>query len=127
MKIKVRETVNTIIPKYVYTGRKNVFNLNVTDKFKYLILPVHITAPTLLKNVTEKPLIQNYASYILTSTTSLPSGTGCSTKFNARTYVFPSWDDDIKLIPGISFGKIKINDFKYLEGITNPNSVIPPC
>ncbi len=77
--------------------------------------------------VTEMPLIQNYASYTLTSTTSLPSSTGCSTKFNARTYVFPSWDHDIKLIPGISFGKIKINDFKYLRGMTNPNTTIPPC
>jgi hypothetical protein len=45
MKIKIRETLNTIVPKYVYTGRKNIFNLNITDKFKYLILPVRITAP----------------------------------------------------------------------------------
>ncbi|TWW08271.1 hypothetical protein E3A20_26010, partial [Planctomyces bekefii] len=36
-------------------------------------------------------------------------------------------DYDIKLIPGISFGKITINDFKYLQGITNPNSGISPC
>jgi len=50
MKIKIRETLNTIIPKYVYTGRKNIFNLNITDKFKYLILPVRITAPALLRN-----------------------------------------------------------------------------
>ena len=46
MKIKIRETLNTIVPKYVYTGRKNIFNLNITDKFKYLILPVRITSPT---------------------------------------------------------------------------------
>jgi len=45
MKIKVREILNTIIPKYVYTGTKNIFNLNVTDKFKYLTLSVRITAP----------------------------------------------------------------------------------
>jgi len=45
MKIKVREIINSIIPKYVYTGTKNVFNLNITDRFKYLILPVRIVAP----------------------------------------------------------------------------------
>lgn len=47
MKIKIREILNTIIPKYVYTGRKNIFNLNITDRFKYLILPVRIVAPTI--------------------------------------------------------------------------------
>lgn len=77
--------------------------------------------------ITEIPVIQNYASYNLTNTTTLASTTGCTTRFSAPTYVFPSWDYDIKLIPGISFGKIIINDFKYLQGITNPNTTIPPC
>ena len=127
MKIKIRETLNTIVPKYVYTGKKNVFNLNITDKFKYLILPVRVLAPTTTLSATEIPVIQNYASYNLTNTTTLASTTGCTTRFSAPTYVFPSWDYDIKLIPGISFGKITINDFKYLRGITNPNSEISPC
>jgi len=77
--------------------------------------------------ITEIPVIQNYASYNLTNTTTLASTTGCTTRFSAPTYVFPSWDYDIKLIPGISFGKITINDFKYLQGITNPNTTIPAC
>jgi len=38
MKIKIRETLNTVTPKYVYTGRKNILNLNIIDTFKYLIL-----------------------------------------------------------------------------------------
>ena len=77
--------------------------------------------------ITEIPVIQNYASYNLRNTTTLASTTGCTTRFSAPTYVFPSWDYDIKLIPGISFGKITINDFKYLRGITNPNSAISSC
>jgi hypothetical protein len=77
--------------------------------------------------ITEIPVIQNYASYNLINTTTLASTTGCTTRFSAPTYVFPSWDYDIKLIPGISFGKITINDFKYLQGITNPNTTISSC
>jgi len=77
--------------------------------------------------ITEIPIIQNYASYNLTNTASLAPSTGCTTRFQVSTYAFPSWDNDIKLVPGISFGKITINDFKYLLGITNPNSGISPC
>jgi hypothetical protein len=75
MKIKVREIINTIIPKYVYTGRKNIFNLNITDRFKYLILPVRIIVPpTVLNN--------NFLLF-----------------YDGGTGPWP-WNDDIRNMPG---------------------------
>jgi len=63
MKIKVREILNTIIPKYVYTGRKNILNLNVTDTFKYLILdsntfPMPVSISPITFRIRYSPTIQ---------------------------------------------------------------------
>lgn len=42
MKVKIRETTNSVIPKYMYSGNKNIFSLKITDQFKYLTLPIKI-------------------------------------------------------------------------------------
>ena len=42
MKVKIRETVNSIIPKYIYSGNKNIFSLKIANQFKYLTLPIKI-------------------------------------------------------------------------------------
>jgi hypothetical protein len=42
MKVKIQELINTVIPKYEYFGNKNIFTLKISDKFKYLILPINI-------------------------------------------------------------------------------------
>lgn len=52
MKIKIREWSNLAIPKYEYTGNKNIFTLKITDKYKWLTLPVKIT-PIKVDNKTE--------------------------------------------------------------------------
>lgn len=43
MKIKIQEIFNTTIPKYEHLGNNNIFTIKITDKFKYLVLPVKIT------------------------------------------------------------------------------------
>jgi hypothetical protein len=127
MKIKVRETLNTIIPKYVYTGRKNILNLNITDKFKYVILYSNIT-PLYIFFQTETTLIQNYSKYTIYSNSTINYSLGCSTKFRAPNYVFPSWDKKISNYTGITFGKIQIKDFFVLTnrqaGINTPNTLL---
>lgn len=45
MKVKIRELSNTVIPKYIYSGNKDIFSLKITDKFKYICLPTKILAP----------------------------------------------------------------------------------
>jgi hypothetical protein len=49
MKLKIREIINSIVPKYVYTGSKSIFTLKLITTLKYLTLPVRITPP-LIKN-----------------------------------------------------------------------------
>lgn len=72
---------------------------------------------------TEKPVINNYRLYQLTSTSSLLVNSGCPT---APTYRFPSWSVGISKYPGISFGRIMIDDFLTLparSGFTLPNAL----
>jgi len=130
MKIKIREWSNLAIPKYEYTGNKNIFTLKITDKYKWLTLPVHSSKfNSISVEVIEIPLIQNYAVYRLMDTVSKTPLLGCQTKFSAPTYTFPSWDIDIEKTPGISFGLIKINEFIQLKAqlSQSPNSLIEPC
>jgi len=130
MKIKIRETLNTITPKYVYTGRKNILNLNIIDTFKYLNLdsntfPFHPFPPFF---VSEIPLIQNYSKYTIYSNDTVNYSLGCSTKFHAPNYVFPSWDEEISNYSGITFGKIQVKDFFVLTNKqafeSSPNSTL---
>ena len=68
--------------------------------------------------VYEIPKIKNYTPYVLNSTTTISSSTGCSSGLTAATYTFPTWDVEISQYPiGVSFGTIRVSDFfKLLPG-----------
>ena len=67
------------------------------------------------KVITQIPLIKNYSKYTIYSSETIGYTFGCATSFAAPNYVFPSWDKQISQYPGISFGKITLNDFFTLE------------
>ena len=74
----------------------------------------------------EIPKIENYTGYTLGSTTTIGYTFGCASGLTAPTYTFPSWDTEISAYPGISFGRININDFLTLlplTGYTFPNEL----
>ena len=50
MKIKIKENFNNISFIPITYQTINKFGLKIADKFKYVILPVRITAPTILRN-----------------------------------------------------------------------------
>lgn len=64
MKIKIREIVNKIIPKYIYAGKKDILNLNVTDQFKYLVFSLKLAAPNITRTVFSWSQPEGITSYV---------------------------------------------------------------
>jgi len=127
MRVKIREVYHTISPVYPSVNYKNEY-LKIKSEHRYLSFPV-VVKPTKLayKLITQIPVVKNYSKYTLFSSETIGHTFGCETSFAAPNYVFPSWDQDISVYSGITFGKIKINDFfslekTLLENETTPNS-----
>lgn len=126
MKVKIKETTNTVSPKYVYWENKNVFTLRIQDLYKYTVLYSANQIPVIPQIIifSQVPQIQNYSKYTIFSSQTIGHTFGCQTVFVAPNYVFPSWDEQISQTPGITFGKITLNEFftlTGLPGVTNPN------
>lgn len=109
----VKPVVHATGTKYFVNTRPDIFN-NSYDSLSFI-------------TVYEIPKIQNYTGYTLGSTQTLPYTDGCVSGLTSATYVFPSWDVEISAYPGISFGRININDFLTLlplPGYTFPNELL---
>ena len=57
MKVKIRETLNLVVPKYIYSGNKNIFNLKITDENKWLTLYTNVIPPQIIRGF---PLLAFY-------------------------------------------------------------------
>lgn len=85
----------------------------------------------------ERPIIGNYGQYALVSSSTILPCNGCGSAEAMPTYVFPSWDVEIKTkladgtYPlGLTFGSIYIGDFLELrvaDGDSYPNDSIATC
>lgn len=127
MKVKIKETTNITAPKYIYWDNKNVFSLKIQDVNKYVVLYSSNQIPVIPQIIifSQIPQVKNYSKYTLFSSETIGYTFGCQTSFAAPNYVFPSWDQDIGIYSGITFGKIKVNDFFSLEKILPENETKP--
>jgi len=130
VKLKIRESSEKISYFDQIDEEFNHLKIKIIKVIKYIILdsntfPFHPFPPFF---VSEIPLIQNYSKYTIYSNDTINYSLGCSTKFHAPNYVFPSWDEEISNYSGITFGKIQVKDFFVLTNKqafeSSPNSTL---
>lgn len=108
MKVKIREYSNVAVPKYEYTGNRNIFTLKITDKYKWLTLPVMIT-PTQVDNTPLEPEWIEYSvsnPYVLLNNITNPKSIsisinnfGCLVTANGSVVCFGNNDSGQCTIP----------------------------
>ena len=127
MKLKIRESFEKISYFDEVDQNFNYLKIKIIKNIKYIILNLNdISLFDFF--VSEIPLIQNYSKYTIYSNNTINYSLGCSTKFHAPNYVFPSWDKEISNYSGITFGKIQVKDFFVLTNKqafkSSPNSTL---